>query len=171
MIIVRRERPEDISSVRIINKQVFGKPVEVDIVDKLRQTCLKVLSLVAEHEGRIVGHIIFSPAQVKRGKRVIKGMGLVPMTVLLERQREGIGSQLITYGLKILQDQHCPFVIVLGNPDYYPRFGFKPTSKYGLKSQWPNIPDEAFMVLIFYKTKMAGVSGIVRYRNEFNEAS
>ena len=171
MIRVRNERPEDISSIRIINERAFGQPIEANIVDKLRQTCFEVLSLVAEDKERIVGHILFSPVQIKKGKRVIKGMGLAPMAVLPERQREGIGSKLVSKGLKIVKDQKYPFVIVLGHPEYYPHFGFKRASKYRLKSQWPTIPDEAFMALIFNKAAMAGVSGIVRYRDEFDQAS
>ena len=171
MISVRLEKPEDISSIRTINELAFGQPVEADIVDNLRQNCLDVLSLVAEDEGTVVGHILFSPVQVKKAKRVIKGMGLAPMAVHPNRQSEGIGSQLITCGLKILKEQSCPFVIVLGHPEYYPRFGFQPAIEHGLRSQWSDIPNEAFMVLILDKAAMTDVSGIVRYRDEFNGAS
>jgi len=70
----------------------------------------------------------------------------------------------------MLLDRGCPFVIVLGRPDYYPRFGFEPASRHGLASQWEGVPDEAFMVLVLDKAVTRGVSGIARYRDEFNEA-
>ena len=170
MITIRLEKPEDIISVRIINERAFGQPAEADIVDKLRQNCLEALSLVAEDEGYIIGHILFTPVIVETDEKSIQGMGLGPMAVLPERQREGIGSIMVEYGLKVLQDRSCPFVIVLGHAEYYPRFGFEIASKYGLTSQWDGVPDEAFMVLIFDEIALEGSSGIVRYRKEFDEA-
>lgn len=170
MITIRLEKPEDIPSVRIINERAFRQPAEADIVDKLRQNCPEALSLVAEDEGYILGHILFTPVTVETDEKSIQGMGLGPMAVLPERQREGIGSIMVEYGLKILQDRSCPFVIVLGHAEYYPRFGFKIASKYGLTSQWDGVPDEAFMVLIFDEIALEGVSGIARYRKEFDEA-
>jgi putative acetyltransferase len=170
MITIRPEKPEDIPSVRIINERAFGQPAEADIVDRLRQNCPEALSLVAEDEGYIVGHILFTPVTVETDEKSIQGMGLAPMAVLPERQREGIGSIMVENGLKILQDRSCPFVIVLGHAEYYPRFGFKIASKHGLTSQWDGVPDEAFMVLIFDEITLEGVSGIARYRNEFGEA-
>jgi putative acetyltransferase len=170
MITIRPEKPEDIPSVRIINERAFGQPAEADIVDKLRQNCPEALSLVAEDEGYIVGHILFTQVMVETDEKSIQGMGLAPMAVLPERQREGIGSIMVENGLKILQDRSCPFVIVLGHAEYYPRFGFKIASKHGLTSQWDGVPDEAFMVLIFDEITLEGVSGIARYRKEFDEA-
>ena len=170
MIHVRLEEPQDIPSVRIINERAFEQPVEADIVDKLRLSCPEALSLVAVDEGRVVGHILFTPATVESKTGTIDGMGLAPMAVLPERQRRGIGSSLVERGLKILRDRGCPFVIVLGHPAYYPRFGFEPASRYGLKCQWVGVPDEAFMVLIFDEEAMAGVSGVARYRDEFDDA-
>jgi putative acetyltransferase len=170
MITIRPEKPEDIPSVRIINERAFGQPAEADIVDRLRQNCPEALSLVAEDEGYIVGHILFTQVMVETDEKSIQGMGLAPMAVLPERQREGIGSIMVENGLKILQDRSCPFVIVLGHAEYYPRFGFKIASKHGLTSQWDGVPDEAFMVLIFDEITLEGVSGIARYRKEFDEA-
>ncbi len=170
MITIRLEKPEDIPSVRIINERAFGQPAEADIVDKLRQNCPEALSLVAEGERYIIGHILFTPVIVETDEKSIQGMGLGPMAVLPERQREGIGSIMVEYGLKVLQDRSCPFVIVLGHAEYYPRFGFEIASKYGLTSQWDGIPDEAFMILILDESALEGVSGIARYRKEFDEA-
>jgi putative acetyltransferase len=171
MIRTRFEQPRDIPSVRTINEQAFGQPAEADIVDRLRLSCPDALSLVAEDKGRVVGHIFFTPATVDSPDGTIEGMGLAPMAVLPERQRQGIGSALVERGLEILRDRACPFVIVLGHPEYYPRFGFEPASRYGLKCQWEGVPDEAFMVLIFDKQAMAGVSGVARYRDEFDDAT
>ena len=170
MIHIRLEEPEDIPSVRLINERAFEQPAEAEIVDKLRSSCPEALSLVAVDDDRVVGHIFFTPATVDCGDRTIEGMGLAPMAVRPERQRQGIGSKLIRHGLKLLRDRGCLFVIVLGHSEYYPRFGFEPASRYGLKCQWEGVPDEAFMVLIFDKEAMEGVSGVARYRDEFNDA-
>ena len=70
----------------------------------------------------------------------------------------------------MLKESPCPFVIVLGHPEYYPRFGFVPASGHGLQCQWDNVPDEAFMVLVFDESAMKGVSGVARYRSEFDAA-
>ena len=97
-------------------------------------------------------------------------MGLAPMAVLPDYQHQGIGSQLVTSGLEILRQRNCPYVVVLGHPEYYPRFGFVPASRHGIVCQWEGVPDGAFMVLIFDEAIMSGVSGVVRYRDEFEEA-
>lgn len=91
------------------------------------------------------------------------------MAVIPDRQRQGIGSMLIRKGLQILHDRGCPFVIVLGHPEYYRRFGFEPASKYNLKSQWDEVPGEAFMIVVFDHDSLQNISGVVRYRDEFNE--
>jgi len=92
------------------------------------------------------------------------------MAVLPAHQGAGIGSQLVREGLKRLRAASTPFVIVLGHPAYYPRFGFKPASRHGIRCQWEGVPDQAFMILIFNEPVLQGVSGIARYREEFDEA-
>jgi len=96
-------------------------------------------------------------------------MGLGPLAVLPDSQRRGIGSALIKAGLEMLRQRACPFLIVLGHPTYYPRFGFQPASKHGLSCQWPGVPDDVFMALILDPEQMRNVRGIARYRDEFNE--
>jgi len=100
----------------------------------------------------------------------VKGMGLSPMVVLPDRQREGIGTQLVTEGLERLQENACPYVIVLGHPEYYPKFGFEPAEKYRIVCQWEGIPSNAFMIRIFDSAVMEGIEGIALYRDEFNDA-
>ena len=168
---IRPERPEDASQVRQVNERAFGQPVEAGLVDKLRQACPDSLSLVAEEDDVVVGHILFTPVRIESAERRVVGMGLAPMAVLPDRQRQGIGSKLVRQGLDILRERGCPFVVVVGHPDYYPRFGFEPASVHGLRSQWEGVPDEAFMVLAFEADAMTGVSGVARYREEFNEVA
>jgi putative acetyltransferase len=98
-------------------------------------------------------------------------MGLAPMAVLPDRQRQGIGSQLVRRGVDLLRERRCPFVVVVGHPEYYPRFGFEPASAHALVSQWDGMPDAAFMVLILDDHAMAGVRGVARYRGEFDEVA
>lgn len=139
-------------------------------MDRIRVSCGEILSLVAVLDGKIVGHIFFSPVEVEARSGMIKGMGLAPMAVDPSCQDQGIGSELVKEGLKIIRERKYPFVIVLGHLDYYPRFGFKPASHYRLKCQWEGVPDEAFMAIILDEEKMMGVAGVARYRDEFNEA-
>lgn len=167
---MRPEQPDDIAEVRAINETAFGGPAEAAIVDSLRKACPDAISLVAVEDNRVLGHIIFSPVVVSSGSEATQGMGLGPMAVLPERQRQGIGSLLVQAGIEALRERNCPFIIVLGHPDYYPRFGFVPASRHRLSCQWDGVPDEAFMILILDEAAMAGVSGTVRYRDEFDQA-
>ena len=168
MIEIRAERPEDAPGIRIVNELAFGQPTEAGIVDRLRESSADFISLVAEDEA-VVGHILFTPAVIESHARRVVGMGLAPMAVAPDRQRQGIGSALVRRGLEILRERGCPFVIVLGHPEYYPRFGFDPASAHGLACQWGGVPDEAFMVTILDAQAMKGMSGVARYREEFDE--
>jgi putative acetyltransferase len=167
---IRLEKPEDASRVRSVNELAFGRPTEADLVERLQRACTASLSLVAEDDA-VVGHILFTPVVVESAQRRVIGMGLAPMAVLPDRQRQGIGSALVKRGLEILRERGCPFVVVLGHPEYYPRFGFEPASVHGLASQWAGVPDAAFMVSILDVNAMTGVSGAARYRDEFHEVA
>jgi putative acetyltransferase len=168
MATIRPERPEDASHIRHVVELAFGQRAEADLVDALRRSCGDTaLSLVADDEG-VVGHVLFTPVVVERPGAPIAGMGLAPLAVRPDRQRQGIGSWLVRQGLDILRDRGCPFVVVVGHPEYYPRFGFEPASRHGLRSQWPGMSDASFMVLICDAPTMAGASGVARYRNEFD---
>lgn len=170
MVNIRPEQPKDIPLIHGVNKVAFGQLTEANLVNALRSACQDAVSLVAVSDGRIVGHILFTPVIVSDSAHKVKGMGLAPMAVLPECQRRGIGSLLVESGLRILGAQNCPFVIVLGHTEYYPRFGFVPASRHGLDCQWDGVPDEAFMVLVLDEAVMSGVSGMARYREEFDEA-
>jgi putative acetyltransferase len=152
MVSIRHEKPEDIPLVYSVLEKTFKRDAEAKLTDKLRETCNDCLALVANDNGTIVGHIMFTPVRIKEGN--IQGMGLAPMAVMPSKQRQGIGAQLIKYGLQFLQEKGCPFVIVLGHPDYYPRFGFQPASRFNIKSQWEDVPDDAFMILVNYYASM-----------------
>ena len=168
-VTVRAEERGDIAAVRAVNEKAFGQPSEANLADSLRTACPDAVSLVAVSDGEVVGHILFTPVRIQGGKGKTQGMGLAPMAVVPERQRQGIGSQLVEAGLEILRERDCPFVIVVGHPEYYPRFGFVPGSQHGLTCQSEGIPDDVFMVLILDEAVMTGVSGVVQYRHEFDE--
>lgn len=170
MTTIRPERPEDASRVRSVNELAFGQPTEANLVERLQQVCTASLSLVAEDDA-VVGHILFTPVVVESAGRRVIGMGLAPMAVLPDRQRQGIGSALVRRGLEILRERGCPFVVVVGHSEYYPRFGFEPASLHLLACEWDGVPDPAFMVLILDVNAMAGVSGVAKYRDEFNEVA
>jgi putative acetyltransferase len=170
VITIRPEKPADASRVRHVNELAFGQQAEADLVERLRQACKDSLSLVAEDDV-VVGHILFTPVVVESAGRRVLGMGLAPMAVLPDRQRQGIGSQLVRRSLDILRERGCPFVVVVGHPEYYPRFGFEPASTHRLASQWEGMPDAAFRALVLDVDAMAEVSGVAKYREEFNEVA
>jgi len=170
MITIREEQPQDIKIIRDLNKRAFGQMQEADLVDKLRQNCDDLLSLVGLMQDEVVGHILFTPVMVESEDNIVKGMALAPMAVLPEYQRQGIGSELVRAGIEKLKKRQCPFIIVLGHAEYYPRFGFEPASRYGVRSEW-EVPDEAFMILVIGEFEMQGGVALARYRPEFAEST
>ena len=168
MIEVREERPGDEDRVREINRLAFETEDEAKVVDRLRNTCDGYLAFVAIMDQEIVGHILFTPATLDGSDLV--GMGLAPMAVDPGFQNRGIGSLLVRRGLEHLEESDCPFVIVLGHPEYYPRFGFELASARRVACQWEGVPDEAFMIQVFDSEGFPENGGIARYRAEFDEA-
>lgn len=110
--------------IRSINEAAFGRPDEADLVDGLRSEGAVLLSLVAEVERQIVGHVLFSRMSIETSGGPVPAAALAPVAVLPDHQRRGIGEQLIRHGLDLLRARGERIVIVLGHPGYYPRFGF-----------------------------------------------
>jgi putative acetyltransferase len=164
---IREEHLGDIAVIRDLNKRAFGQDQEGRIVDALRSNGAVLLSLVATLNDQVVGHVMYSPLSVDNQ---ITGGALGPMAVLPEHQRQGIGSKLVEAGNQKLKEAGCPFVIVIGHPNYYPRFGFKPASAHGIGCEW-EVPDDAFLLLILDETRMRSVSGLAKYRHEFSSVS
>jgi putative acetyltransferase len=161
--VIRGERTADVAAIREIHRRAFGQEQEGAIVDALRANGAAQLSLVAADGDRVVGHVIYSPAHIGD----VVGAALGPMAVLPECQRQGIGSQLVKAGTGQLREAGCPFIVVVGHPAFYPRFGFTPARRFGLSCEWP-VPDEIFMALILDEARMRGVTGVAAYRPEFS---
>jgi putative acetyltransferase len=168
MIVIREEKPEDAADIRQVNEQAFGQAAEANLVDALRAHGKVTLSLVAEQDGKIVGHILFSPVTITAREQGWPAAGLAPMAVLPEFQKQGIGSQLIQRGLDECRDAGIACVAVLGHPDYYPRFGFVPASNYGIRCEY-DVPDEVFMIIELRNGALNDCAGVIRYQPEFNE--
>jgi putative acetyltransferase len=163
---VRFETPDDAAGVRTVVELAFGRPEEADLVDALRKNSPFTLSLVAIDDARVVGHILFSPVTVVSADSSFEAIGLAPMAVLPERQNEGIGAALVRAGLDECRQRGETIVFVLGHPDYYPRFGFRPTRPFGIGCEY-DVPEEVFMVAELEPGALAGRTGTVRYRPEF----
>jgi len=166
---IRDEAESDAAAVRALLMAAFESPVEAGIVDVLRLACSDRISLVAEHESEVAGHILFTPVEIGAAAGVVRGYGLAPLAVRPDRQRRGIGSRLVHAGLARVREAGAPFVIVIGHPDYYPRFGFAPASRHGVRCQWPDIPDAAVMLLVLDPARTP-FEGEARYRPEFDAA-
>ena len=163
VIEIREEQAGDLASIREVNRRAFGQDLEANIVDALRKNGAAQLSLAASVDGRIVGHIMFSPA----GIGSVTGVALGPMAVLPELQRQGIGSRLVEAGIGELQRAGCPFIVVVGHPEFYLRFGFEPARSRDIRCEW-NVPDEVFMVLVLDEARVRGLKGVATYRPEFS---
>jgi len=167
VVTVRPEIPADQTAVFKLNAEAFETNAEAVLVDRLREASSHVISLVAELERRIVGHIMFSPVSVgkSRDARII---GLAPMAVHPQYQRQGIGSLLVEQGIKTCRQESYQGIVVLGHPEYYPRFGFAPASSLGLSCEY-DVPAEVFMVLELETGSLSATSGLVRYHNIFQD--
>lgn len=163
---VRTEEPGDRAAVHAINTAAFGAAVEANLVDALRARNPGLISLVAEMEGAAVGHILFSPVSLADHAH-LRIMGLGPMAVVPQRQREGVGSALVRGGLERCREMGYDAVVVVGHPEYYPRFGFVPAARYGVSCEF-DVPDDVFMILELRAGALRGVSGVVRYDEIFS---
>lgn len=162
MIEIRSEHPGDIAAIRTVNRRAFGQDQEANIVDALRANGGALLSLVAIEQGEVVGHVLYSPARIGS----VEGAALGPMAVIPERQGHGIGTKLAEAGNDYLARSGCPYIVVVGHPQFYPRFGFRPASTYGIRCEW-DVPDDAFLVLALDDTQMTAAVGVAVYRSEF----
>ncbi len=164
---IRAERPEDVGAIRKIHVAAFGQESEADLVDQLRGVA-STLSFVAVESGQVVGHIFFSPVNLEgESDTDLPMLGLAPLAVLPDYQRQGIGSLLIQHGLQECDRLGFKAIVVLGHPTYYPRFGFTPAKQKGLTCEF-SVPDEAFMVLELESGALDRYTGTVKYRPAFN---
>jgi putative acetyltransferase len=171
MPMIRDERAEDEVAVRAVLDAAFESSIESDLVDALRAACPQRVSLVAiDEDAAVVGCILFTPVVIEGEHGAIEGYGLAPMAVHPSAQRTGIGSALVRAGLERLDRLGCPFVVVVGHPEYYPRFGFVRASTLGVRSQWDGMPDEAFMIRPRDPSAGPPLAGLARYRPEFDAA-
>ncbi len=164
---IRDETPADVAAIHALNAAAFETEAEARLVDALRAHGRLVLSLVAAERGEVVGHVAFSRLSILRPDgRTAEGVGLAPMAVAPGRQRSGIGTRLVEAGLARLRAAGHPFCVVLGHPEYYPRFGFAPASRFGVR--WDrDVPDDAFLALELAPGGLAGITGVVCYAPEF----
>ncbi len=167
--LIRREQPGDRPRLRNLNEAAFGRADEADLIDGLWDEGAVLLSLIAELDGVIAGHILFSRMTVETAQGAVDGVpvdavSLAPMAVLPEHQGRGIGSELVRRGLDELRGMGERIVIVLGHEHYYPRFGFSPEMARNLSSPFP---PEAYMALELCAGALDGVRGAVRYAAPF----
>lgn len=174
MITIRPEKSEDFNTIYKINKKAFNGEVEARLIDKIRQSdnFVPELSLVALKDDKIVGHILFSRVKIK-----IKGaekliLALAPIAVLPELQKKGIGSLLVKKGLQTCKGFDYDIIVVIGHPEFFPRFGFTPARKRGLEVSFGvEIPSEAFMVCELKKDALKDIRGIIEFPSYFEDES
>ncbi len=166
-MLIRAEKECDREPVRAVNLSAFETPSEADLVDALRQQVQPIISLVAEENGKVVGHIMFSPVSLS-GHPNLRVMGLAPMAVAPMHQKKGTGSALVQAGLDQCRQLDFVAVVVLGHPEYYPRFGFSPASQFGIGSEY-DVPEEVFMAMELQPDALSRKTGRVRYHPAFKE--
>src|SRR5206468_3227986 len=154
MIEIRSEEPGDSAAIQEVHTKAFGGPLEAKLVRLICERKKALISLVATHEGRVVGHILFSRVTIANAPATFSGVGLAPVAVLPDFQRQGIGSKLIREGLERCRQAGYDAVVVLGDPAYYSRFGFMRAADFGLQDEY-DVIDE-FMVLPLYAGALEG---------------
>jgi putative acetyltransferase len=164
-VLIRNEEEKDFVAVHAVNVSAFESPAEANLVDALRKQARPVISLVAESNKTVVGHIMFSPVSLS-GHPDLKIMGLAPMAVTPTHQNNGIGSALVRAGLEQCKGLGYGAVVVLGHPGYYPRFGFSPSTRFGIGCEFP-APEAAFMVAELQPGYLRGKSGTINYHAAF----
>jgi putative acetyltransferase len=166
LMIIRMEKTNDHSAVREVDLRAFPSDVEASLVEKLRNYG-NIISMVALVDGKVVGHIIFSPLTIENGKESFPELILAPIAVLPEYQNQGIGSQLIEKGIIECRNQGHSIIILVGHPEYYPRFGFKSAEKNGIQHPF-KVPEDVFMVYELVPDALQRVNGVLKYSAAFD---
>ncbi len=164
--VVRAERVGDAAAIKSLLTSAFEGNDEAHLVDALRNEDALLVSLVAELDGVVVGHLAFTRAHIMWSDAEQPVAALGPMAVSPKNQRQGIGGKLVEAGLEACRAGGERIIVVLGHSDYYPKFGFVPAAQHGLRCEFP-APPEAFMVLPFNGDALAGSDGLVRYHAAF----
>lgn len=166
--VLRVECPGDYSAIRFLLIAAFGQSGEADLVERLRASPEydAGLSLVAELDGRVVGHILFTPVSIESPRFSIPALALAPLAVGPEFQRGGVGGALVRAGLEACRAAGHRLIVVVGHPEYYSRFGFAPAHWFGIRTTF-EVPAAALRVLALAPDALTGVSGLVRYPAPF----
>lgn len=176
-ITIRQEKIEDYATTEKVVKTAFegmefSDEKEHELVARIRgaEVFIPALSLVAVHEDtkEIIGHILLSKLKIVNQEHSVESLALAPVSVLPEYQKEGIGKRLMHEALNKAKELGHQSVVVMGHPEYYPKFGFERASLRGIKPPF-EVPDEAFMILALEKHSIDNVSGIVEYPSVFFE--
>jgi len=165
MVQIRPETAADRAAVFGINAAAFPTDAEAKLVDSLRTSADSFVSLVATDNHDVVGHILFTPVTLEPHDD-LRLTGLAPMAVSPSRQREGIGTALVNAGLEGCRALGIGAVAVLGHPEYYPRFGFRPASQWGIKCEY-DVPEEVFMLMELSPAYLQDYQGTIRYHAAF----
>jgi predicted N-acetyltransferase YhbS len=173
MLKLRQEKPEDHAVVEALIEAAFaGVPYsdqsEHQLVRRLRKSAAFIpeLSIVAEWDGKIVGHVLLSRISIKNDQQSFTSLALAPVSVLPHYQKQGVGGQLIRHAHEVAADLGYGSVVLLGHAGYYPRFGYEPAAKYNIRLPF-DVPPENCMVIELIKGSLQGVSGMVQYPSEF----
>lgn len=166
MFSFRHERGADTPAIRGVHEAAFGRADEADLVDALRRGGGLAVSVVAEVDGAIRGHVAFSPVTIGSGDDAATALALAPMAVAPEWQRRGVGSGMARWALDACRRLKHRVVIVLGDPEYYRRFGFERADAFGVRCPF-SAPAEAFMLLELARGAGKALRGVVTYRPEF----
>ncbi|EFE97496.1 GNAT family N-acetyltransferase [Serratia odorifera] len=165
-MLIRVEIPVDAAGIDNLLRRAFGGDDEADLVQQLREDGLLTLGIVAtDDEGGVVGYAAFSPVEVAGEDR--QWVGLAPLAVDESLRRQGLGEKLVYEGLDALNEFSYAAVVVLGEPEYYGRFGFKRAADYDLHCRWPET-EQAFQVYPLGEDALTGVNGLVAYAAPFN---
>ncbi|MGN7383156.1 GNAT family N-acetyltransferase [Paenibacillus sp. SAFN-117] len=176
-ITIRKERPEDYKITESVVQNAFANmehsdKKEHELVSRIRETdgFIPDLSLVAVNENNkeIVGHILLSAIKIVEGNQIAESLALAPVSVLPDYQNKSIGRLLILEALHKAKELGHPSVIVMGHPEYYPKFGFQRASLWSIKAPF-EVPDEAFMAIELREGSLEHVSGVVEYPSVFFE--
>jgi len=164
MVTIRPERADDAAAIHATHCAAFPTDAEAKLVDLLRENGHASVSFIAEEDDQIVGHVLFSPVAIDSDAGA-GGLGLAPVAVVPARQRRGLGTRLIETALTVCRREGVPFVVVLGDPVFYHRFGFGRARDLSLRNEYG--VDDEFMVLTLSDNAIPTSGGLVTYGPEF----